>query len=102
MISGEVFTLSTANIKRETEAETGSELFNLLAHAEGKISSTFSRGLTVFFQDNVQCYVLSLIREIICCLIPEWGCSDLAVTGVEAAVSLVATAKFDRDHESEP
>lgn len=81
----------------------GSDLCHLFAHAEGKILSTFSAGLTVFFpQDNAQCYILSLIRENICCLIPQLGHSDLAITGVEAAVSLVATAKFDRDHESEP
>lgn len=56
----------------------------------------------MFFQYNARCYILSFIRENICCLILEYGCSDLAVTGAQAAVSLVATAKFDRDRESEP
>lgn len=54
-----------------------SDLCYLFAHAEGKILSTFSPGLTVFLQialtDNVQCYILSLIRENICCLIPQLG-----------------------------
>lgn len=80
----------------------GSELLHLLAHGEVKILSAFSLGHTVFFQDNVQCYILSLKRDNICCLIPEQRCSDLAVTGLEAALSLVATDKFDRDCESEP
>lgn len=49
----------------------GSELLHLLAHGEVKILSAFSLGHTVFFQDNVQCYILSLKRDNIRCLIPE-------------------------------
>lgn len=62
--------LAIPSIKRETEVEVGSDLFHLLAHNESHILPIFSLGLTVFSQDNVQCYILSLIRENICCLIP--------------------------------
>jgi len=52
----------------------------------------------------MQCYILSLIRESICCLISEEGCLDSSVTPIEAAVeavlSLVSTAKSVRDGES--
>lgn len=62
--------LTISSIKRETEAEMGSDWFHLLANNESNILPIFSLELTVFFQDNVQCYILSLIRQSICCLIP--------------------------------